>query len=898
MSRFADYDANGKELTPVGGYWSYPLVSLEEALEPIVPQLNQLDRSIKAAKKYCCHPSNHGLTRDESAALLLYTMEGGENSFYRALNKILRDEDRAKIKPWFLYLKLLDTALNKLPTVKGCVWRGVCSKIIKSYKENDVLTWWNVSSCSSSIDVVEHFISTDKNSTLFMIEASNGKELTGYTMYPNEKEVVLGIGTQLIVKSNAMNHGNLNVVHLAELDDSSPTIPIPHPDEVRRKLKLSNKSVIGEEYIVPSLRGCLTDISPSVRWAQEGVTVVGRNGQGTELNQLSEPHGLYVDEEKTVYVADTENHRIVAWKCDSMSGFVVAGGNGEGNGNDQLNHPTDVIIDKETDSLIICDRNNRRVMQWPRYGGITGKKIISGFDCYSMTMGNQRFLYVSSPSENAVRRFRLGESRGTVVAGGNGEGDCLDQLHLPYYIFVDRDNSLYVSDEQNHRVMKWIEGAKEGTVVAGGRGPGNDLKRLYGPQGVVVDECGTVYVAELWNHRIMRWLKGATQGSILAGENSEGGKANQLNNPEGLSFDNDGNLYVTDRCNNRVQRFNIEMGDEQPSSAVAALGKTAILLDNTVSGKLSFESTVSRNISPNATWTSSGCTVSGGYGRGDALNQLDGPYGLYVDEERTVYIADCWNHRIMEWKFRATSGKVIAGGNGQGCRADQLNGPVDVIVDKATDSLIISDRDNRRVVRWNRRSGTTCGETILSNVMCWGLAMDNERCLYVTDTEKHDVRRYQPEEAIGKVVSGGHGKGDHLNQLNYPTFVFVDRDRSVYVSDNWNHRVMKWANEARQGIIVADGSGEEYCSTPLKHPRGVFVDQSGTVYVSDLQNHRVMRFRNEATYGEVIAGGNGQGPGMNQFYEPGGLSFDQDWNLYIADRRNHRVQRFSMNGKG
>ncbi|CAF4262256.1 unnamed protein product, partial [Rotaria sordida] len=43
------------------------------------------------------------------------------------------------------------------------------------------------------------------------------------------------------------------------------------------------------------------------------------------------------------------------------NGQVVAGGNGQGNRLDQLDHPTDVLIDKETDSLIICDRDNRRV---------------------------------------------------------------------------------------------------------------------------------------------------------------------------------------------------------------------------------------------------------------------------------------------------------------------------------------------------------------------------------------------------------------------------------------------------------------------------------------------------------------------------------------------------------
>ncbi|CAF2981330.1 unnamed protein product [Rotaria sp. Silwood2] len=343
--------------------------------------------------------------------------------------------------------------------------------------------------------------------------------------------------------------------------------------------------MIDRQGLASPLHGNLTDISPGTRWAENGVTVVGGNGHGTRLEQLSEPHGLYVDEDNTIFVADTANHRIVAWKYGETSGILVAGGNGEGDRNDQLNRPTAVIVHKESDSIIICDRNNRRVMQWPRHGGTTGKIIMSGFDCYSLTMNNQGFLYVSSPGENLIRRFRLGESHVTVVAGGNGKGDGLHQLHLPYYIFVDRDNALYVSDKQNNRVMKWVEGESEGSIVAGDQGYGNDLTQLCGPQGVVVDQCGTVYVAELWNHRIMRWPKDAIRGRILAGKNCEGDQANQLNNPEGLSFDRYDNLYVVDRLNNRVQRFNIEKSHTSSSAAVTRRDKTAELFNTSVTSE-------------------------------------------------------------------------------------------------------------------------------------------------------------------------------------------------------------------------------------------------------------------------------------------------------------------------
>ena len=46
------------------------------------------------------------------------------------------------------------------------------------------------------------------------------------------------------------------------------------------------------------------DIHPNATWIQNGITVAGGNGQGNGMNQLSDPLGLYVDDDETVYVAD------------------------------------------------------------------------------------------------------------------------------------------------------------------------------------------------------------------------------------------------------------------------------------------------------------------------------------------------------------------------------------------------------------------------------------------------------------------------------------------------------------------------------------------------------------------------------------------------------------------
>ncbi|CAF1362447.1 unnamed protein product [Rotaria sp. Silwood1] len=305
------------------------------------------------------------------------------------------------------------------------------------------------------------------------------------------------------------------------------------------------------------MRASSIDIHPNAKWSKNGITVAGGNGEGSEPNQFNCPYGLYADDDQTIYVADWRNHRIVEWKSDATNGKVVAGGNGQGNGAHQLNCPVDVIIDKESDSLIISDERNRRVVRWPRRNGTRGETIISNISCDGLTMDDNGCLYVVDSGKHEVRRYKIGDTKGTVVAGGNGEGYRLDQLSNPRYVFVDQDHSVYVSDWENHRVMKWEEGAKQGIVVVGGQGQGNSLTQLNLPEGVVVDQLGTVYVADCGNHRIMRWPKEATQGSVIVGGNGDGAQSNQLDDPIGLSFDRDGNLYVVDWGNHRVQKFNI-----------------------------------------------------------------------------------------------------------------------------------------------------------------------------------------------------------------------------------------------------------------------------------------------------------------------------------------------------
>ncbi|CAF0838106.1 unnamed protein product [Adineta steineri] len=293
------------------------------------------------------------------------------------------------------------------------------------------------------------------------------------------------------------------------------------------------------------------------KWSQSAITVAGRNGERQKLNQLDRPFGIFIDKKKNTFIADRWNHRIVEWKCNAKKGQIVAGGSGNGNRIDQLSHPIDVLVDQQNHSIIIADYGNKRVIQWLNKKQLI---LIDNTDCCGLAMDTHGFLYVSDLVKNEVRRWKMGEyNEGTVVAGGNGQGNQLNQLNRPTFIFVDEEQSVYVSDVGNHRVMKWRKDAKEGTIVAGGNGKGGNLNQLSSPEGVIVDDLGQIYVADFKNNRVMCWCEGKEEGEIAVGGNGGGNQSNQFYGPIGLSFDDDGNLYVSDRWNHRIEKFEITL---------------------------------------------------------------------------------------------------------------------------------------------------------------------------------------------------------------------------------------------------------------------------------------------------------------------------------------------------
>ncbi|CAF2026770.1 unnamed protein product [Rotaria magnacalcarata] len=120
---------------------------------------------------------------------------------------------------------------------------------------------------------------------------------------------------------------------------------------------------------------------------------------------------------------------------------------------------------------------------------------------------------------------------------------------------------------------------------------------------------------------------------------------------------------------------------------------------------------------------------------------------------------------ITKTTTRATTAMPVTI-TGQENELNTLSGPKDLLIDKETNSLIICDRVNRRVVRWSRLSGSTQGEILIDNIDCFGLAMDEQRYLYICNIQENEVRRYQLGEKNDTLVADGNDLGNGTSQRN------------------------------------------------------------------------------------------------------------------------------------
>ncbi|CAF1211469.1 unnamed protein product [Didymodactylos carnosus] len=220
-------DEPTQQLKPIAGYEKEELVSLEKAVEPLYELLNinELKENVEIALANSKNPAN-GLTRDESAAIHLYTIE---SDLYPTLNHALRAANRRKLLPWFPYLKLFLTALWKIPSTPSILWRGVKEDLSKVYEIGEEYTWWALSSCTSTIKVLEcpQYVGKRGKRTIFNIESCNGKQIRPHSYFKEEDEILLLPGTYFEIVSQFSPADDLHIIHLKEKIPPRVLIQVP-----------------------------------------------------------------------------------------------------------------------------------------------------------------------------------------------------------------------------------------------------------------------------------------------------------------------------------------------------------------------------------------------------------------------------------------------------------------------------------------------------------------------------------------------------------------------------------------------------------------------------------------------------------------------------------------------
>lgn len=243
-------------------------VVLAEGGAPTKMSAIEVDGAIYCAIKATERIEKNGelgvLTRDMAAAIYLYTMDC---NFYKQLNKLLREEDRTALKPFFPYLRLLLLALRRLPKEQRTVYRGVKLNLKEDYTLTDHVIWWSLISTTNNMAVLSEpqFLGEAGQRTIFAIEVKSARNIQKYSAIKKENELLLLPGTPFNVKA-VLPQGDLTMIQLEE-DTSAPPMIDSGEDAFKECTPKSFYSLVADaetapdsEYATPAELGIVDTI--------------------------------------------------------------------------------------------------------------------------------------------------------------------------------------------------------------------------------------------------------------------------------------------------------------------------------------------------------------------------------------------------------------------------------------------------------------------------------------------------------------------------------------------------------------------------------------------------------------------------------------------------------------
>jgi trimeric autotransporter adhesin len=493
--------------------------------------------------------------------------------------------------------------------------------------------------------------------------------------------------------------------------------------------------------------------------------------------ELNVPYAAAVDGSGNLVVADELNNRVrvVAEKTGTFYGVAMTTGHiytvaGDGTGGDEgnggpgtsaaLDNPKGVAVDGAGNLLIADELNNQIRVLAGKTGTLYGQAMTTGHIYTVAGNGSGSFSGDGSPAANA-------------------------QLAGPEGVAVDSEGNMAIADTNNDRVrvVAGTTGTFYGQAMTAGDvytvagngivgfsgdgGPGTAAELV--PLGVALDGAGNLLIADWRNSRIRVvanetgtfYGQAMTAGDIytVAGDGTrgfsgDGGPAATagLANPLGVGVDAAGNLLIGDTGDRRIR----------------------VVAETT--GTFYGQAMTTGDI-----YTVVGDGTEGFSGDGGPATsaELDQPWGVTVDANANLVIADVENDRIRVvaettgtfYGQAMTAGDIytVAGG-GTGSLGDggpatsaTLADPDGVAVD-AEGNLVIADTENDRIRVVAEKTGTFYGQAMTAG----------------------DIYTVAGDGTEGFSGDGGPATTAGLNQ---PSSVTVDDAGNLLIADVNNSRI-------------------------------------------------------------------------------------------------------------
>ena len=327
---------------------------------------------------------------------------------------------------------------------------------------------------------------------------------------------------------------------------------------------------------------------------------------------------------------------------------------------------------------------------------------------------------------------------------------------------------------------------------------------------------------------------------------------------------------------------------------------------------------------PNLTTVSSGVTDL----------KMNAPWDVAIDAATSkVYVADNSNHRVLRFadSQTLTSGGVAEAVFGQasfttrttGNSLSQMNGPRGLAI-APNGSLWVADSGNNRIIFFTNAATATSGTAATGSLtttgpgfsQLGGLSVDSGGRLWVADTGNDRVVRFDTPNAGGNTVPSARACGNggiSASTCSQPLDAHVDENDRLWIADSGYYRVLRFDNASTlttgsvaRGVLGQISFTTAESSTAQNRvgtSRSVMTDPNGNLYVSDETGIRIMVFSNAAqlpnganalavlgqsnfTNGDTPATDRGASP-------PTGLAFDTvRWDLLVSDPTRHRVIRY------